>query len=113
MSENLSKANFSAANSGRKGLYFSSDAEVLFDANAMGCRRLTSFPPGSVVVISCASTPANASLHPSVVSMNRVPSYHGAESIGSDTRRAFRDRKVSMWLWFQISLNLNPFMILW
>ena len=56
MSENLSKANFNAANSSRKGLYFSSDDEVLLDANAIRWRRVTSFPPGSVVLILCVRT---------------------------------------------------------
>ena len=64
--------------------------------NMMGCRRLTTFPPGSIIVISCANTPAKASLHPSVVSMNGVPSYHGADNIGSATRRASSARKVSV-----------------
>src|SRR5271168_1711504 len=62
MSENLSNEYFSAANSSKKGLYFSSDVDVLFEAKAIGCKRVTSLPPGSVDLIFCDKTPANASL---------------------------------------------------
>ena len=71
--ENLSREYFSAANSSRNSLYFPSDAEVRLDANAIGCTHVTFFPPGKVVVICCANTPAKASMHPSVVRINGVP----------------------------------------
>ena len=54
MSVNLSNAYLRAVNSSRKGLYFSSEVDVLFDANAMGCNCVTSFPPGRVDLILCA-----------------------------------------------------------
>src|ERR1700679_1539196 len=66
VSENLSNANFNAANSRRNGLYFSSDFEVLLDANAIGCSRLTTFPLGNTVSNLCVSTAPKASLQPSV-----------------------------------------------
>ncbi|EDR00316.1 uncharacterized protein LACBIDRAFT_314462 [Laccaria bicolor S238N-H82] len=62
MSENLSNEYLSTANSRRKGLYFSSDGDVRLDAKPIGCRRVTSLPPGRVVLIFCDKTPANASL---------------------------------------------------
>ncbi|KAI0324251.1 hypothetical protein GY45DRAFT_1233977, partial [Cubamyces sp. BRFM 1775] len=61
MSLNLSKPNFSAANSRMKGLYFSSLVDVLFDANATGCIFVTVFPLGSTVALRCASTAPNPS----------------------------------------------------
>ena len=74
-------------------MYFSSDTDVLFDAKAMGCRCVTSFPPGSVDLIRCERTPAKASLLPSVVRMNGVPSYTGAERTrtSSAMSRALRE----------------------
>jgi hypothetical protein len=57
MLENLSKQNFSAANSNKKDLYFSSVRDVRFDANPMGCSRLTTFPFDSLVENLCATDP--------------------------------------------------------
>jgi hypothetical protein len=51
ISENLSRENFSVANSSRYSLYFSSDAEVLLDAYPKGCRCVTVLPLGRVVMI--------------------------------------------------------------
>src|ERR1700678_1890110 len=111
MSENLSNENFNAANSRRKGLYFSSDTDVLFEAKAMGCRHVTSFPPGSVDLICCDRAPAKASLLPSVVRMNGVPSYTGAERTGSEMSLALRSMKVLVCFAVHWSLSLNPLMI--
>ena len=69
ISENLSNKYLSAANSRRKGLYFSSDGDVHLDVKPIGCRQVTFFPPGKVVLIFCDKTPAKASLHASVVRM--------------------------------------------
>ena len=66
-----------------KGLYFSSEVDVLFDANVMGCNCVTSFPPGRADLILCARMPVKVSLLPSVVRMNGVPLYTGAGSTGS------------------------------
>ena len=74
MSENLLNENFSVANSSRKGLYFSSETDILLEVKVIGCRRVTSFAPGSIDFILCARTPVKASLHLSVVKMNGVPS---------------------------------------
>ena len=111
MSENLSKEYFSAVNSSRKGLYFSSAVDVLFEVKAMGCRCVTSFPPGSVDLILCARTPANASLLPSVVRMNGVPSYTGAESTGSEMSHALRAMKVFVCSAVHLSPSLKALMI--
>src|SRR5882762_9613141 len=64
MFENLSRANFKAANSRRNGLYFSSDFEVLFEAKAIGCLLVTVFPLGSTVLNLCVSTAPKAWTHP-------------------------------------------------
>ena len=94
ISENLSKANFSAANSSRKGLYFSSDGDIYLDAKAIGCRQVTSFPPGSVSLILCDNMPAKASLLLSVVKMNGILSYLGAERTSSAMSHALRSMNV-------------------
>ncbi|KAI0368529.1 hypothetical protein BV20DRAFT_948009 [Pilatotrama ljubarskyi] len=56
MSENLSRPNFSAANSCMKNLYFSSALDVLFDAKAIGCTFCTVRPFGRTSVNRCEST---------------------------------------------------------
>ena len=50
----------------------------------MGCSHVTSLPPGKVDLVLCDRTPANASFLPSVVKMNGVLSYTGAERTGSE-----------------------------
>ena len=111
ISENLSKANFSAVNSSRKGLYFSSDGNVRLDAKAIGCRWVTSFPPGSVVLILCDNTPAKVSLLLSVVKINGVPSYLGAERTSSEMSHALRAMNVFVCSVFQLSSSLKALMI--
>src|SRR6266699_3062156 len=108
MSENLSNAN-----SSRKGLYCDSESDVLFDANAIGCRHLTVLPPGSVVVIRWDRTPAKASALPSIVRMKGVPSYRGAERTGSETSLAFSARNVLVCSAVHLSPSLYPFMMHW
>ena len=75
-------------------MYFSSEGDVHFDVKPMGCGRVTTFPPGSVVAIFWESTPAKASLHASVVRMKCVPSKRGAVSTGSETRHALSLQKL-------------------
>ena len=106
MLANLSNEYFNAANSSRKGLYFSSEGDVHFDVKPMGCSRVTTFPPGSGVAIFWESTPAKASLHVSVVRMKCVPSKRGAVSTGSETRCAFKLTKVAVCSSFQCSWSL-------
>lgn len=53
--ENFSRADFSAMNSSKNSLYFSSDIEVHLDANIIGCICVPSFSPNNLVVICCAS----------------------------------------------------------
>src|ERR1700730_14181701 len=110
--ENLSSENFSAANSNRKGLYFSSVCDVRFDANAMGCNLLTVHPLGSVVLKHCASTPAKPSLHPSVVTTNGDPSHLGPLSIGSVVIAALRCMNTLSCTSFQVGSSLWAAIIL-
>lgn len=77
ISVNLSSPNFSAANSDMKEYYFSLVLDVRFDANAMGCVRLTTFPLGSMLLNLCTSTAPNPSFDLSVVTMNGQPSQSG------------------------------------
>src|ERR1700679_1037075 len=107
MFENLSSANFNAANSRRKGLYFSSDFEVLLDANAIGCSRFTVFPLGSTVSNLSVRTAPKAFLQPSVVTMNGVPSHLGPFSTGSDVMAAFRAMNALVCSSFQWSFSLK------
>ena len=107
VSENLSRANFSAANSRRNGLYFSSDLEVRLDANAIGWSLVTTFPLGRTVSNRCASTAPNASLHPSVVTIKGVPSHLGPLSTGSAVMAAFRARNALLCSSVQCSLSLK------
>ncbi|KIJ58245.1 hypothetical protein HYDPIDRAFT_59368, partial [Hydnomerulius pinastri MD-312] len=62
MSENLSRANFRAANSRMNGLYFFSVLDVRLDANAIGCRRSTHFPAGVCVRTRCDRTAPKPSI---------------------------------------------------
>ncbi|CAK5284727.1 unnamed protein product, partial [Mycena citricolor] len=61
MSSNWSKPNFMAASSRTCGAYRDSAFEVRLDANPIGKRRMTCFPPGRETSISCARTPPNPS----------------------------------------------------
>ena len=112
ISANLSKVNFSAANSRRNGLYFSSIFEVLFDANAMGCSFSTTFPLGNVTLHFCDNTAAKPDLHLSEVTMNGVPSKRGFCSTGSCVITAFSLAKHLVWVSFQCGANLCCSMIL-
>ena len=111
MSENLSKEYLSAANSKRKGLYFSLAGDVRLDVKPIGCRRVTSLPPGSVVLIFCVNTPANASLQASVVRMKWVPSNRGAVKTGSETSRAFRFMNVAVCSAFPLVARMNEILL--
>lgn len=113
ISENLSNENFSAANSSRKGLYFFLDTNILLEVRVIGCRCVTSFPPGRVDLILCARMPVKASLHPSVVKMNGVPSYTGAGRTGSKMSQALRAMDVFMCSGVYRSLSLKALIICW
>jgi hypothetical protein len=89
MSQNLSRECFNAANSRMKGLYFSSASDVRLDENVMGWIVVFSVPFGKIVVNFCVSILANPYLHPSVVTMNGVPSYLGPFKIGSQVSATF------------------------
>ena len=109
ISENLANKNFNTANLSKKGLYFSWETDVLLEAKAMGCKHVTCFPPGRVDFILCARTPAKASLHPSVVRTNGVPSYTGAERTGSEISFALRAMNVFVCSGVHNSLSLKVF----
>lgn len=51
ISVNLSRENFSSANSSRYGLYFSYEADVCLEAYPNGCKHVTFLPPGKVDMI--------------------------------------------------------------
>jgi hypothetical protein len=106
MSANLSKQNFSDANSSRNSLYFFSVADARFDANPRGCSHVTFFPPASVVVILCDRTPTNASFDPSVVKMNGVLSKQGGSRTGSEIRVLLSFMNVSVCSLVQMSFSL-------
>src|SRR5271168_1187714 len=94
VSENLSSMNFSAANSKRKGLYFSSVFDVLLDAEPIGWHFRTTLPLGSVYSNLWDNTAPNASWDPSVVTMKGVPSHLGPHSTGFVVISALRLMKV-------------------
>src|SRR5882757_6726442 len=93
MSENLSSENFSAANSRRNALYFSSVGDVRLDAKAMGCILITSFPLVSLVLNLWHNTPPNPRPEPSEMTMNGEPSNRGPFRTGSQVSNAFNFRK--------------------
>src|SRR5882762_4258672 len=63
-------------------LYFSSVRDVRFDANPMGCSRVTTFPLGSLVLNRWATDPPNPWPEPSDVTTNGVPSNFGPFKTG-------------------------------
>ena len=94
ISANLSRENFSAANSSRYGLYFSSEADVRLEAYPNRCKRVTFLPPGKVDVMRWVKMPANASLDPSVVIVKGVPSNNGDFRTGSETSHCLISTKI-------------------
>ena len=82
VSENLSKLNLSAANSSKYGLYRVSESDVRLDVKAMGWDCIWVVPWESTHSNRCVKTPANPSLHPSVVTVNDEPLYLGPLSTG-------------------------------
>src|SRR6266481_839108 len=90
---NSSKANFSAANSMRKGSYCSSLTDVRFEQKAIGCHTFVRFPVGSSVLNSCDRTPPNPFLLPSVTTLNILPSYCGVFRTGAEVTATFNVRK--------------------
>ena len=89
MSENLSNENFSATNSSRNALYFSSVGEVHFDVNAIGCTLITSFLLGSLVVNRWHNIPPNPWPEPLNVTMKGEPWNLGPFNTGSLVSWAF------------------------
>src|SRR6266481_3490244 len=92
---NSSKANFSAANSRRKGSYRSLLMDVCFEQKAIGCHTFVHFPVGSSVLNSCDRTPPNPFLLPSVTTLNILPSYCGVFRTGAEVTATFNVRKDS------------------
>src|SRR6266481_8560655 len=89
---NSSKANFSAANSRRKGSYHSSLTDVRFEQKAIGCHTFVRFPVRSSVSNSCDRTPPNPFLLPSATTLNILPSYCGVFRTGAEVTATFNIR---------------------
>jgi hypothetical protein len=109
-SENLSNENFSAANSSKYGLYFSSVSDVHLLLNATGYMCVVSFPFGEIVVCFCDNMPAKPYLQPSVVTIKGVPSNFGPFRTGSLVKATFSPKKAFSCSSFHRSASECPFM---
>ena len=85
-SSNSSMLNLNAANSRRTGSYLASLGDMCFKQKLMGYHLVTFLPFLSVSSKGCESQPARPSPEPSVVILNRRPSYWGLRTTGSDDK---------------------------
>src|ERR1700733_1184354 len=112
-SENLSRENFSAANSSRYGLYFSSDSDVRLLLNATRWMCVTSLPLGRTTVCLCESMPTKPYLQPFVVTTKGVPSNFGPLSTGSLVSAIFSPRNAFSCSSFHRPISECPFIARW
>src|SRR5882762_8237272 len=93
-----------------KGLYLSSVGDVRLDEKPIGWTVVFVVPLASTVVNFCESIPAKPNLHPSVVTMNGVPSYFGPFKTGSLVSATFSRRNAWSCSLFHSPSREWPFM---